>query len=314
MTVAENYILDSYHRAAVQQARVAQPRGDQRAATQAASRTSTSARRRSTTHAGSLSGGNQQKVVVAREFSRPVKLVIASQPTRGLDVGSIEYIHKRIVEQRDAGRRDPDRQHGARRGARRRRPDRDHAGRTDRRGHRGRRCDLREGRDAHGRCGVRRLRRLLGPILVPFLAIVTAFIVGSIFILITDFDNLSKLGTDPVGAIGGALGEHHQRLQRDGHRRDRRSGQDLGRARRTPTRRAIAAAIRPITETLVAATPLIFTRPRGGDLVPQRRVQHRRRGPVRPRRVRRDRRRRSRSRTRPRRRVILIVSIARRAS
>jgi ABC-type uncharacterized transport system ATPase subunit len=47
--------------------------------------------------------GNQQKVVVAREFSRPVKLVIAAQPTRGLDVGSIEYIHKRMVEQRDAG-------------------------------------------------------------------------------------------------------------------------------------------------------------------------------------------------------------------
>ena len=40
---------------------------------------------------------------MAREFSRPVKLVIAAQPTRGLDVGSIEYIHKRIVEQRDAG-------------------------------------------------------------------------------------------------------------------------------------------------------------------------------------------------------------------
>jgi ABC-type uncharacterized transport system ATPase subunit len=55
------------------------------------------------TFAGSLSGGNQQKVVVAREFSRPVRLVIASQPTRGLDVGSIEYIHKRLVEQRDAG-------------------------------------------------------------------------------------------------------------------------------------------------------------------------------------------------------------------
>jgi simple sugar transport system ATP-binding protein len=53
--------------------------------------------------AANLSGGNQQKVVVAREFSRPVKLVIAAQPTRGLDVGSIEYIHKRIVEQRDAG-------------------------------------------------------------------------------------------------------------------------------------------------------------------------------------------------------------------
>jgi ABC-type uncharacterized transport system ATPase subunit len=53
--------------------------------------------------AGSLSGGNQQKVIVAREFSRPIRLMIASQPTRGLDVGSIEYIHKRIVEKRDAG-------------------------------------------------------------------------------------------------------------------------------------------------------------------------------------------------------------------
>ena len=53
--------------------------------------------------ADNLSGGNQQKVIVAREFSRPVKLVIASQPTRGLDVGSIEYIHSRIVEARDEG-------------------------------------------------------------------------------------------------------------------------------------------------------------------------------------------------------------------
>ncbi len=42
-------------------------------------------------------------MIVAREFSRPVKLVIASQPTRGLDVGSIEYIHSRIVEERDEG-------------------------------------------------------------------------------------------------------------------------------------------------------------------------------------------------------------------
>jgi general nucleoside transport system ATP-binding protein len=51
----------------------------------------------------SLSGGNQQKVVLAREFGRPVKLVVASQPTRGLDVGSIEYVHKRIVAERDQG-------------------------------------------------------------------------------------------------------------------------------------------------------------------------------------------------------------------
>jgi simple sugar transport system ATP-binding protein len=53
---------------------------------------------------GNLSGGNQQKVIAARAFSRPeVKLIVAAQPTRGLDVGSIEYIHRRIVEQRDAG-------------------------------------------------------------------------------------------------------------------------------------------------------------------------------------------------------------------
>ena len=51
----------------------------------------------------SLSGGNQQKVIVAREFDREVKLVVASQPTRGIDVGSIEYIHQRIVEERDKG-------------------------------------------------------------------------------------------------------------------------------------------------------------------------------------------------------------------
>ncbi len=50
-----------------------------------------------------LSGGNQQKVIVAREFSRAAPLLIAAQPTRGLDVGSIEYIHKQIVRQRDAG-------------------------------------------------------------------------------------------------------------------------------------------------------------------------------------------------------------------
>ncbi|MGD2206888.1 MAG: ABC transporter ATP-binding protein, partial [Anaerolineae bacterium] len=53
--------------------------------------------------AQNLSGGNQQKVIVAREFSRPIKLLIAAQPTRGLDVGSIEYIHRRLVEKRDEG-------------------------------------------------------------------------------------------------------------------------------------------------------------------------------------------------------------------
>jgi simple sugar transport system ATP-binding protein len=53
--------------------------------------------------ASSLSGGNQQKLIVAREFARDTRLIIASQPTRGIDVGSIEYIHQRIVEERDEG-------------------------------------------------------------------------------------------------------------------------------------------------------------------------------------------------------------------
>ena len=52
---------------------------------------------------GKLSGGNQQKVIVARELSHPVKLLVANQPTRGLDVGSIEYIHKEIIVMRDRG-------------------------------------------------------------------------------------------------------------------------------------------------------------------------------------------------------------------
>jgi simple sugar transport system ATP-binding protein len=53
--------------------------------------------------AGTLSGGNQQKLVVAREFSRDLKLLVLDQPTRGLDVGSIEFIHRRAIAKRDAG-------------------------------------------------------------------------------------------------------------------------------------------------------------------------------------------------------------------
>lgn len=56
------------------------------------------------TLAGKLSGGNQQKVVLARELSREVKLLIVSQPTRGVDVGSIEFIHERLVEERNNGK------------------------------------------------------------------------------------------------------------------------------------------------------------------------------------------------------------------
>ena len=55
------------------------------------------------TPAGTLSGGNQQKVILAREIGRDIRLLVASQPTRGLDVGSIEFVHRRIVEERDQG-------------------------------------------------------------------------------------------------------------------------------------------------------------------------------------------------------------------
>jgi simple sugar transport system ATP-binding protein len=56
------------------------------------------------TRASALSGGNQQKVVVAREVSRDPRVLIAAQPTRGLDVGAIEFVHRRLVEERDEGR------------------------------------------------------------------------------------------------------------------------------------------------------------------------------------------------------------------
>ena len=51
-----------------------------------------------------MSGGNQQKAIIAREISRGCRLIAAVQPTRGLDVGACEYIHKQLVEQRDMGR------------------------------------------------------------------------------------------------------------------------------------------------------------------------------------------------------------------
>jgi simple sugar transport system ATP-binding protein len=56
-----------------------------------------------TVTAGTLSGGNQQKLIVAREFDRDLKLLVLDQPTRGLDVGSIEFIHRQIIKKRDAG-------------------------------------------------------------------------------------------------------------------------------------------------------------------------------------------------------------------
>jgi simple sugar transport system permease protein len=105
---------------------------------------------------------------------------------------------------------------------------------------------------------VTRLRRILGPAVVPFLAVVAAFLVGSVFILITDFDNLQRFGTDPLGAIGSAAGgiiAAYQSMLAGAFGDPAR----VATALQGGTPRQIAAAIRPITETLVAATPLIFT-------------------------------------------------------
>ncbi len=104
---------------------------------------------------------------------------------------------------------------------------------------------------------MRRIGRALRPALIPVLAVITAFIVGSVVILITDFQNLGRLGTDPVGAVTGALGNIGTAYYAmvvgalgDPAR--------IGAALADPTPRAIATAIRPITESLLAATPLIF--------------------------------------------------------
>jgi simple sugar transport system ATP-binding protein len=56
------------------------------------------------TPAGALSGGNQQKVILAREIDRDPQVLIAAQPTRGLDVGAIEFVHRRLIEERDEGK------------------------------------------------------------------------------------------------------------------------------------------------------------------------------------------------------------------
>jgi ABC-type uncharacterized transport system ATPase subunit len=101
-TVTENIVLDSYHEEPISKGvRMSWPAARERAerlVEQYDVRTPSTE-----VTVATLSGGNQQKVIVAREFDRDVRLVIASQPTRGIDVGSIEYIHGRIVEERDEG-------------------------------------------------------------------------------------------------------------------------------------------------------------------------------------------------------------------
>jgi simple sugar transport system ATP-binding protein len=101
-SVAENLVLDLYRRQPFSgRIRIAGNELEKNAQTRVAEfdiRTSSTS-----TPAAALSGGNQQKIVVARELSRPLRLMIASQPTRGLDVGAQEFIHRRIVAERDSG-------------------------------------------------------------------------------------------------------------------------------------------------------------------------------------------------------------------
>jgi ABC-type uncharacterized transport system ATPase subunit len=101
-TVAENLVLDMYDRPPYGNRWRLHPQAITQAALEKISRFDV---RTSSAEAtvGTLSGGNQQKVVVAREMSRPLRLFVAAQPTRGVDVGSIEFIHGRIIHERDIG-------------------------------------------------------------------------------------------------------------------------------------------------------------------------------------------------------------------
>jgi len=101
-TVAENLVLDRYHNPPYASGLALRPEeieaGAQRAVAAFDIRTTGTQ-----APVSSLSGGNQQKVIMARELSRPLKLLVAAQPTRGVDVGSIEFLHKRLVDERDRG-------------------------------------------------------------------------------------------------------------------------------------------------------------------------------------------------------------------
>ena len=101
-SIADNLVLTSYYRRPYARGVVRDGAAIERDARSSASRFDI--RTPSVTaKAATLSGGNQQKIVVAREFDRDLKLLVLDQPTRGLDVGSIEFIHKQVIAKRDAG-------------------------------------------------------------------------------------------------------------------------------------------------------------------------------------------------------------------
>ena len=102
-TLAENLALREYRRAPLSRFGLLSPKRMMRQARPLLEQYDVRGGRPGTA-AGSLSGGNQQKVVIARELAEEPQVTIAAQPTRGLDVGAIEFVHKRLLEQRDAGR------------------------------------------------------------------------------------------------------------------------------------------------------------------------------------------------------------------
>ena len=103
-TLAENLALREYHKPPLSQGRLAQHRPHQRPRARRCSRSTTCAAAAPARLASSLSGGNQQKVCIAREIASNPNLLLAHQPTRGLDVGAIEFVHKRLLAEREKGR------------------------------------------------------------------------------------------------------------------------------------------------------------------------------------------------------------------
>jgi ABC-type uncharacterized transport system ATPase subunit len=100
--VADNIVLTSYYRAPFARGILRNDDAILAAAVQGIDEFDVRTRSADAT-VRTLSGGNQQKVVVAREFGRDLSLLILDQPTRGLDVGSIEFIHHQVIAKRDAG-------------------------------------------------------------------------------------------------------------------------------------------------------------------------------------------------------------------
>jgi general nucleoside transport system ATP-binding protein len=101
-SLADNLVLTSYYRRPYARGMLRDGDAIQRDAVSAIERFDIRTPSATVT-AGTLSGGNQQKAIVAREFDRDLKLLVLDQPTRGLDVGSIEFIHRQVIAKRDAG-------------------------------------------------------------------------------------------------------------------------------------------------------------------------------------------------------------------